>query len=114
MVVAEPTDLMRTPSTEFSAAYAEVDHCFLAGFFSHITRYATNAFLRAKLGETLTARDIAPLVFERREEAQAFLARHSGDADQGTEPDFLSSAAVPFGELLTRTAHDHDPPRINA
>jgi propionate CoA-transferase len=61
-------------------AYAEMDRHFLDNYFSHITRYATSAFLRAKLGETLSARGIAPHVFERREEAQAFLSRHSGDA----------------------------------
>ncbi len=65
-------------------AYAEMDRHFLANYFSHITRYATSAFLRAKLGETLSARGIAPHVFERREEAQAFLARHSGDAGRRT------------------------------
>ena len=65
-------------------AYAEMDRHFLANYFSHITRYATSAFLRAKLGETLSARGIAPHVFERREEAQAFLARRSGDAGRRT------------------------------
>ena len=34
----------------------------------------------AKLGEAFSARGIAPHVFERREEAQAFLAGRSGDA----------------------------------
>ena len=67
-------------------AYAEMDRHFLANDFSHITRYATSALLRAKLGETLTVRCIAPHVFERREEAQAFPSRHSGYGDrQGSE-----------------------------
>jgi hypothetical protein len=61
-------------------AYAEMDRYFLANYFSQITRYATSAFLRAKLGEAFSARSIAPHVFERREEAQAFLAGRSGDA----------------------------------
>ncbi len=65
-------------------AYAEMDRHFLANYFSHITRYATNAFMRAKLGETLSARGIAPHVFERREEAQAFLAQRSGEASRRT------------------------------
>jgi hypothetical protein len=55
-------------------AYAEMDRYFLANYFSQITRYATSAFLRAKLGEAFSARSIAPHIFERREEAQAFLA----------------------------------------
>ncbi|HRE86168.1 MAG TPA: acyl CoA:acetate/3-ketoacid CoA transferase, partial [Accumulibacter sp.] len=61
-------------------AYAEMDRYFLANYFSQITRYATSAFLRAKLGEAFSARSIAPHVFERREEAQAFLAGRNGDA----------------------------------
>ena len=60
-------------------AYAEMDHYFLANYFSQITRYATSAFLRAKLGEAFSARSIAPHVFERREEAQAFLTGRGGD-----------------------------------
>jgi propionate CoA-transferase len=56
-------------------AYAEMDRYFLAHYFTTITRYATSAFLRAKLGEAFSQRNIAPHVFERREEAQAFLAQ---------------------------------------
>jgi propionate CoA-transferase len=63
-------------------AYAEMDRYFLANYFSQITRYATSAFLRAKLGEAFSARSIAPHVFERREEAQAFLAGRNNDASQ--------------------------------
>jgi len=62
-------------------AYAEMDRYFLAHYFTNITRYATSAFLRAKLGEAFSQRNIAPHVFERKEEAQAFLAtlgRESG------------------------------------
>jgi propionate CoA-transferase len=55
-------------------AYAEMDRYFLAHYFTKITRYATSAFLRAKLGEAFSQRNIAPHVFERKEEAQAFLA----------------------------------------
>nr|HPL80681.1 acyl CoA:acetate/3-ketoacid CoA transferase [Burkholderiaceae bacterium] len=61
-------------------AYAEMDRYFLANYFSQITRYATSAFLRSKLGEAFSARSIAPHIFERREEAQAFLAGRNGDA----------------------------------
>jgi propionate CoA-transferase len=62
-------------------AYAEMDRYFLAHYFTNITRYATSAFMRAKLGEAFSQRNIAPHVFERKEEAQAFLAtlgRESG------------------------------------
>ena len=70
---------------EMYDAYAEMDRYFLAHYFTDITRYATSAFLRAKLGEAFSQRNIAPHVFERREEAQAFLAaldRESGKETQ--------------------------------
>ncbi len=54
--------------------YAEMDRYFLAHYFTTITRYATSAFMRSKLGEAFSKRNIAPHVFERREEAQAQLA----------------------------------------
>src|SRR5271157_2734197 len=66
---------------EMIDAYAEMDRYFLAHYFTKITRYATSAFMRAKLGEAFSQRNIAPHVFERREEAQAYLAtlgRESG------------------------------------
>ena len=70
---------------EMYDAYAEMDRYFLAHYFTTITRYATSAFLRAKLGEAFSQRNIAPHVFERKEEAQAFLAtlgRESGKERQ--------------------------------
>lgn len=45
-----------------------VDHYYL-----DITRYTTSAFLRMKLGESLRTRDLAPHIFESREEAQQFI-----------------------------------------
>jgi propionate CoA-transferase len=65
-------------------AYAEMDRYFLDNYFSQITRYATSAFLRAKLGEAFSARSIAPHIFERREEAQAFLAGRNGEDGRRT------------------------------
>ena len=41
-----------------------------------VTRYTTSAFLRAKLGEGLTRRNLATHIFETRQEAQAFAAAH--------------------------------------
>ncbi|MCM8594015.1 acyl CoA:acetate/3-ketoacid CoA transferase [Accumulibacter sp.] len=67
-------------SQDMYDAYAEMDRYFLAHYFSQITRYATSAFLRAKLGEAFSQRSIAPHVFERREEAQAFLNTLGADA----------------------------------
>ncbi len=59
---------------EMYDAYAEMDRYFLAHYFTNITRYATSAFMRAKLGEAFSQRNIASHIFERREEAQTFLA----------------------------------------
>ena len=66
-------------------AYAEMDRYFLAHYFTKITRYATSAFLRAKLGEAFSQRNIAPHVFERKEEAQAFLAASRAGGAEASE-----------------------------
>ena len=55
-----------------------------------MTRYTTSAFMRAKLGEELAKRDVAPHVFETAAEAQAFL-KESGSAGG----DGIASAVVP-------------------
>ncbi|MBR0775944.1 acyl CoA:acetate/3-ketoacid CoA transferase [Bradyrhizobium diazoefficiens] len=43
-------------------------------FYSGVTRYTTSSFLRAKLGEALKRRAMAPHIFETAEEASAQLA----------------------------------------
>jgi propionate CoA-transferase len=67
-------------NTEMYDAYAEMDRYFLEHYFTKITRYATSAFLRAKLGEAFSQRNIASHVFERKEEAQEFLATLGGES----------------------------------
>ena len=42
--------------------------------YSQVTRYATNTFLRAKLGNALTARQLSPKIFDSAEEARAGLS----------------------------------------
>ena len=42
-------------------------------YYTTATRYTTSAFLRLKLGEALSRRQMKPHIFETREEAQAFL-----------------------------------------
>jgi propionate CoA-transferase len=54
--------------------YAEMDRYMLEHYYTKITRFATSAFMRMKLGEAFTRRNIAPHVFEKKEDAQAFLA----------------------------------------
>jgi propionate CoA-transferase len=41
-----------------------------------VTRYTTSAFLRAKLGDALTRRNLAAHIFETRAEAHAFASAH--------------------------------------
>jgi propionate CoA-transferase len=54
--------------------YADMDRYMLEHYYTTITRFATSAFMRMKLGEAFTRRNIAPHVFEKKEDAQAFLA----------------------------------------
>ncbi len=54
--------------------YAEMDRYMLEHYYTRITRFATSAFMRMKLGQAFTRRNIAPHVFETKEDAQAFLA----------------------------------------
>ena len=43
-------------------------------FYSGATRYTTNGFLRAKLGEALDRRAVAPHIYESADEAKAHLS----------------------------------------
>jgi propionate CoA-transferase len=43
-------------------------------YYTTVTRYSTGAFLRMKLGDALTKRDVAPHIFETEDDARAFLA----------------------------------------
>jgi propionate CoA-transferase len=43
-------------------------------FYNHVSRYTTSAFMRLKLGEALSRRDVAPHIFETPREAQASIA----------------------------------------
>ncbi len=53
--------------------YAGMVQYLLANYYVSTTRYATSAFLRLKMEEALNRRGLAPHVFERKEDAQAFL-----------------------------------------
>ncbi|MBE7243925.1 MAG: acyl CoA:acetate/3-ketoacid CoA transferase [Actinomycetospora chiangmaiensis] len=54
-------------------AYAEMIEYLCAYHYLTTTRYATSAFLRLKMQEALSRRGLAPHIFERKEEAHAFL-----------------------------------------
>ncbi|MBF0289222.1 MAG: acyl CoA:acetate/3-ketoacid CoA transferase [SAR324 cluster bacterium] len=53
--------------------YADMDRHMLKHYYTTITRYANSAFMRMKLDQYFSNREIAPHVFERKEEAQSFL-----------------------------------------
>jgi propionate CoA-transferase len=48
-------------------------------YYTTASRYTTSAFLRLKLGEALSRRRVKPHIFERREDAQAFVEGHEGE-----------------------------------
>jgi len=56
-------------------AYARMVQYMEENYYTRVTRYATGAFLRMKLGEALSERKIAPHVFESETEARAFLTQ---------------------------------------
>jgi propionate CoA-transferase len=55
-------------------AYAKMIRYLEKTYYATVTRYTTSAFMRAKLGEELAKRDVAPHVFETAEEAREFLS----------------------------------------
>ena len=54
--------------------YANMIQGLMEHRYSTVTRYATNTFLRARLGSALSARHLAPKIFDSAEEARAGLA----------------------------------------
>jgi propionate CoA-transferase len=55
-------------------AYAKMIRYLEKTYYATVTRYTTSAFMRAKLGEELEKRDVAPHVFETADEAREFLS----------------------------------------
>jgi propionate CoA-transferase len=55
-------------------AYARMIRYMEENYYTTVTRYSTGAFLRMKLGDALTRRDVAPHIFETEDDARAFLA----------------------------------------
>ncbi|MEQ8449957.1 MAG: CoA-transferase [Nitratireductor sp.] len=56
-------------------AYSEMVRRLETERYTQVTRYTTSAFMRAKLGDALSRRGVAPHVFESRDEALAFQGR---------------------------------------
>jgi propionate CoA-transferase len=54
-------------------AYSAMVRDLVDRFYTEVSRYTTSAFLHRKLGDALRSRDVAPHIYESREEAEAFL-----------------------------------------
>jgi len=55
--------------------YIDMVNALVERHYSGVTRYTTSAFLRAKLGEALNARNVAPRIFETAGEARNALKK---------------------------------------
>ncbi len=58
-------------------AYTDMVKDLVDRFYSGVTRYTTSTFLRMKIGDALARRDVAPHIYESREEAQAALQKQT-------------------------------------
>ena len=54
-------------------AYTDMVHELASRYYVRVTRYTTSAFLRAKLGEALLRRGLAPHIFESPADARMHL-----------------------------------------
>jgi len=59
---------------ELVEEYAEMVK-YVMQFYEKVTRYTTSTFLRMKLGDELQKRDVAPYIYETREEARKALGQ---------------------------------------
>ncbi|MFM7083837.1 MAG: acyl CoA:acetate/3-ketoacid CoA transferase [Hyphomicrobium sp.] len=59
--------------------YAEMIHYMSEDHYLTTTRYTTSAFMRLKMQEALRKRGLAPHIFERKEEADAFLENRAAE-----------------------------------
>jgi propionate CoA-transferase len=57
-------------------AYVEMVRDVVTRYYLGVTRYTTSSFMRAKLGDALGKRDLAPYIFESEQEAKASLHGH--------------------------------------
>jgi propionate CoA-transferase len=62
-----------TISPDILDEYTEMVKFLVERYYSGVTRYTTSTFLRMKLGDALQKRDVAPHIYESREEARQAL-----------------------------------------
>jgi propionate CoA-transferase len=60
---------------ELEDDYINMVKYVVSEFYSDVTRYTTSAFLRMKLGDELKSRQMAPHIFQTREEARMALEK---------------------------------------
>ncbi|MEX3982182.1 acyl CoA:acetate/3-ketoacid CoA transferase [Paraburkholderia sp. EG287A] len=54
---------------DFEDSYSEMVHDCVQRYYASVTRFTTSAFMRAKLGDALSRRKLAPCIFESEAEA---------------------------------------------
>jgi hypothetical protein len=74
-------------------------------YYRQVSRYTTSAFMRMKLGETLSRRGLSAYVFETRREAVDFSKKqgqphHHWQADGGQPSRDRRTAASPQPEIM--------------
>lgn len=55
--------------------YTDMVKDLVVNYYEGVTRYTTSTFLRMKLGESLEKRNVAPHIYESREEARKALKK---------------------------------------
>lgn len=60
-------------------SYTDMVKSLVDRFYSGVTRYTTSAFMRMKIGGALKKRNVAPHIYESRDEAQSALRREKND-----------------------------------
>ncbi len=66
-------------------AYSDMVQSLTQRFYSGVTRYTTSSFLRAKLGDALEQRAVAPYIYESSDEAQTHLHRLGRAAHESSD-----------------------------
>ena len=79
--VANYTGLHIDPSVVDT--YAAMVRYLETNYYTTASRYTTSAFMRVKLGEAMSRRQVAPHIFETREEAHAFVAANDKESLPG-------------------------------
>jgi len=64
--------------------YAAMVRYLATNYYTTSSRYTTSAFMRLKLGEAMSKRQVAPHIFETKDEAHAYVTAHAADHDKAS------------------------------